>query len=132
MPLARGDGLVSSGGHVGEHLAQVRAALFTAHMLVDDLAPAWAHGAANEFVHAVRCARAFGVRNTVHRGGDVLNHQAAVQGDPDFQAVNGFIGWEKPLVGHFEIEGLDVGQFGFNVPQAIFAVVTLVDHGSRM
>ncbi len=132
MPLAGWNGLVGGGGHVGEHFAQVRAALFAAHTLVDDLAPAWAHGAANEFVHAMRCARTFGVRNTVHRGGNVLNHQAAVQGHPDFQAVNGFIGWKKPLVGDFEIVGLDVGQFGFNVPQTVFAVIALVDHCSRM
>ena len=132
MPLAGGDGLVGGGGHVGEHFAQVRAALCAAHMLVDDPAPAWAHGAAYKFVHAMRRAGTFGVRNTVHRGGDVLNHQAAVQCHPDFQAVNGLMGWKKPLVGHFEIVGLDVGQLGFNVPQTVFAVIALVDHSSRM
>ena len=132
VPLARRDGLVGGGGHVGEHLAEVRAAFCAAHMLVDDFAPARAHGAANEFVHPMWRARTFGVRNAVHRGGDVLNHQAAVQSHADFQAVNRFIALEDLFIGHSKVKGFDIGQLSFNVPQAVFAVEALEHHSSRM
>ena len=36
------------------------------------------------------------------------------------------------LVHHLEGVGLDVGQFGLDVPQAVLAVIAAVDHGSRM
>ena len=124
--------MVSGRGHVEQHLAQVCAAVGTAHMLVDDLAPARTHGATDEFVHAVRGADAFRVRDVVHGSGDVLDDHLAVERHADFQAVDRLMAGEKSFVGHLKVEGLDVGQFGFDVPQAVFAVIALVHHGSRM
>ena len=132
LPLARGQGLVSGRSHVEQHLAQVCTAVGAAHMLVDDLAPAWAHGATDELVHAVWRADAFLVRDVVHRGGDVLDDHLVVERHANFQAVDRLIAWEKPFVGHLKAEGLDVGQFGFDVPQAVFAVIALVHHCARM
>ena len=132
LPLACRQGLVSGRGHVEQHLAQVGAAVGAAHVLVDDFAPAWAHGAADEFVHAVWGADAFRVRDVVHRGGNVLNDHLVVERDADFQAVDRLITWKKPFVGHLKTESFDVGQFGFDVPQSVFAVIALVHHGSRM
>ena len=132
VPLASRQGLVGGSRHVEQKLSQVGAALGAAHVFVDDLAPARAHGLADQFVHAVRCACAFGVRDVVHRGGDVLDHHPVVERDPDSQAVDAFVGREGALIDHLEVVGFDVAQFGFDVPQAIFAVVALVGHGSRM
>jgi len=132
LPLACGQGLVGGRGHVEQHLAQVGAAVGAAHMLVDDLAPARAHGAADELVHVVWRAGAFGVRDVVHRGGNVLDDHLVVERHANFQAVDRLIAWEKPFVGHLKAEGLDVGQLGFDVPQTVFAVIALVHHGSRM
>lgn len=132
LPLACRQGLVSGRGHVEQHLAQVGTALGAAHMLVDDLAPARAHGAADELVHAVWRTDAFGVGDVVHGGGDVLDHHLVVEGDADFQVVDRLVGGKWPFVGHFKIEGLDIGQLGFDVPQAVFSVKALVHHGARM
>ena len=84
LPLACGQGLVGGRGHVEQHLAQVGAAVGAAHMLVDDLAPARAHGATNELVHVVWRAGAFGVGDVVHGGGDVLDDHLVVERDADF------------------------------------------------
>lgn len=132
LPLAGGQCLVGGRGHVEQHFAQVGAAVCAAHMLVDDLAPARAHGAADEFVHAVWCPAAFGVRDVVHGCGDVLDDHLVVEGDADFQVMDRLVAGEKPFIGYLEAEGLDVGQLGFDVPQAVFAVKALVHHGSRM
>ena len=132
LPLAGRQGLVGGSRHVEQHLAQVGAAVGAAHMLVDDLAPARAHGAADEFVHVVWRAGAFGVGDVVHGGGDVLDDHLVVERDADFQVVDGLIAREKPFVGHLEAKGLDVRQLGFDVPQTVFAVKALVHHGSRM
>ena len=132
VPLACGQGLVGGGGHVEQHFAQVGAAFGAAHVFVDDFAPARAHGVADQFVHAVRCARALGVGDVVHGGDDVLDDHFVVQRDADLQAVDRFIGREGALVGHAEAKGFHVGQFGFDVPQAVFAVIAVVNDGSRM
>ena len=108
------------------------AALGAAHMFVDDFAPARTHGAADQFVHAVWGVCALGVGNVVHRGGDVLNDHFVVQRDADFQTMNRLVAGKQPFIGHLKVIGLDVGQLGFDVPQAIFAVIALVHHGSRM
>jgi len=132
VPLACGQGLVGGGCHVEQKFSQVGAAFGAAHVFVDDLAPARAHGLADQFVHPVWGARAFGVGDVVHRGDDVLDDHFVVQRDADLQAVDRLIGWEGPFVGHLKAKGFHVGQFGFDVPQAVFAVITVVDHGSRM
>ena len=124
--------MVSGRGHVEQHLAQVCAAVGAAYVLVDDLAPARAHGATDEFVHVVWRAGAFGVGDVVHGGRDVLDDHLVVERHADFQAVDRLIAGKKPFVGHLKAEGLDVGQFGFAVPQPVFAVIALVHHGSRM
>lgn len=132
LPLAGWQGLVSGSRHVEQHFAQVGAAFGAAYVLVDDLAPARAHGAADELVHAVWRAGAFGVRDVVHGGGDVLDDHLVVEGDADFQVVYRLIGRKGPFVGNFKTIGLDVGQLGFDVPQTVLAVKALVHHGSRM
>jgi hypothetical protein len=102
------------------------------HVFVDDFSPARAHGLADQFVHAVWSARAFRVGDVVHGGDDVLDDHLAVQRDADLQAVDWFIGRKGALVGHPEAKGFHVGQFGFDVPQAVFAVIAAVNDGSRM
>ena len=132
VPLAGRQGLVGGGRHVGQHFAQVGATLCAAHVFVDDFAPARAHGAADQFVHAVGCTCAFGVGNVVHGSSEVLNDHLVVQGHANFQAMNLLLGWKGALVGYFKTVGFNVCQFGFDVPQAVFTVVALVDHCARM
>jgi len=132
LPLACGQGLVGGSRHVEQHLAQVRAAFGTPHILVDDFAPARAHGLADQFVHAVGSACTFGVRDVVHRRRNGLDRHFVVQRDANFEGVDGFLRWEGPLVGHLKAVGFHVGQSRFDVPQAVFAVKTLVHDGSRM
>ena len=132
VPLAGRQGLVGGGRHVGQHFAQVGATLCAAHVFVDDFAPARAHGAADQFVHAVGCACAFRVRNVVHGSGEVLDDHLVVQGHANFQAVDGLLGRKGALIGYLKTVGFDIGQFGFDVPKAVFTVVALVDHGARM
>ena len=132
LPLACRQGLVSGRGHVEQHLAQVGAAVGAAHVLVDNLAPARAHGAADELVHAVWGADAFRVRDVVHGGGDVLDDHLVVECDADFQVVDRLVGRKGPFIGNLKTIGLDVGQLGFDVPQTVFAVKALVHHGARM
>jgi len=66
LPLACGQGLVGGSRHVEQQLSQVGAAFGATHMLVDDFAPARAHGLTDQFVHAVGSACTFGVRDVVH------------------------------------------------------------------
>ena len=132
VPLPGRQGLVGGGGHVEQHFAQVCTALGAAHMFVNDFSPARAHGAADQLVHAMWGAGALGVRDAVHRGGDVLDDHLVVERDADFQAVDRLVGRKRPFVGNFKTKGFDIGQLGFNVPQAVFAVIALVHHGSRM
>ncbi len=94
VPLASGQGLVGGGRHVEQQFAQVRAAFGATDVRVDDLAPAGAHGLADQFVHAVRCASAFGVGDVVHGGSDVLDDQLVVERHANFQVVDRFIARE--------------------------------------
>lgn len=130
LPLTRGQSLVCRRGHVEQHFAQVCAPRGAAHMLVDHFAPTRSHGAANQFVHAVGRACAFGMGNVVHRSCNVLNDHLIVQGDAHFQAMNRFLRWKWPLGGHLKTIGFHVCQMGFNVPQPVLAVIALEDHGS--
>lgn len=132
LPLACGQGLVGGGGHVEQKFSQVGAACGAAHVFVDDFAPARPHGLADQFVHAMRCAGAFGVGDLVHRGHDVLDDHLVVERDADFQVVDGFLGRKGALVGHPKAKCLHVGQFGFDVPQTVIAVIAAVHDGSRM
>ena len=132
VPLACGQGLVGGSGHVEQQLAQVGAAFGAANVRVDDFAPARAHGLADQPVHVVRRLSALGVRDVVHRGGDVLDDHFVVECDADFQSMDGLVAGKHPLIGNLKTVGLDVGQFGFDVPQAVFAVIACVNDGSRM
>ncbi len=132
LPLAGGQGLVGGRGHVEQQLAQMGAAAGAAHMGLDGFAPAGAQGAAFEGVHVHVGTGAFGVGDVVHRSGDVLDHHLVVNGQADAQAVDRLVGWEGAFVGDLKAVSLDIGQLGFDVPQAVFTVKALVHHGSRM
>ena len=132
VPLARRQGLVGGSRHIGQHFSQVRAALGAADVRIDDFAPARAHGVADQLVHAMRCARALGVGDVIHRGGDVLDDHLVVERDANFQAVDRRLGGKRLLVGDLKIVGFHIGQFGFDVPQTVFTVKALVNNGSRM
>lgn len=62
------------------------------------------------------------MRNVFHVGVDIQNFEMVVHRQADVQAMNGIAGRQWTLAGNDEVIGFDVGQSGFNVPQAVFTL----------
>ena len=67
-----------------------------------------------------------------HVGDHIVNDELIVHGEANVQTVNRLAGLSRALAGNDKAVGFDVGECGFNVPHAIFALEAGIDCGSRM
>ena len=128
-----GQGLEGGRGQVEQQFAQMGAAGHAAHVLLDGLAPAARHGAAHHLLQCGTGQRAVVQRRGVHRGFDGVHDQIAAHGHAQPHVVDGCAcGANAAIAQGFSVERLAVVQFGFDVPQTIFAFIALVDDPARM
>ena len=73
---------------------------------------------------------AFGVWDVDHVGDHIVNFEVIVDGESNVHFVNRVTRFARPLAGNDERIGFDVGQVGFDVPQAIPPLESRIDHGA--
>ena len=125
-----GQGLVRSGGHIEQQLAQVGAALNSAQVLLDSPPPAGPHGASHHQVHGRLRLRALPVGHVVHGNRNVLHRQRVVHRHPDGHTVDGLARLPLAFARNRENLLLGIAQLTFDVPQTIATLVTAVHGGA--
>ena len=124
--------MIGRRGHVEKHLTKVCASRHAANVRLNGFAPTRAQSTANQLVHVERCPRTLWVGGVCHVGDHVQNFEIVVHREANVQAMKGLTGFQGALARDDEVVGFDVGQCRFNVPEAIFALKSRIDHGSRM
>ena len=120
--------LEGSGGHVEQQLAQVRATLDAAQVLLDGAPPAARQAAAHHALHRRHRLGAGPVGKVVHGDFDGVHHGVAVHRQADRHAVDRLAGGPAAFAGDLERRrGLGVAQLGLDVPQAVVATVAAKD-----
>ena len=83
-------------------------------------------------MHALRGLVTFWVGNVRHVGDHIVDDEMIVYREANVQAVNRLAGFSRALAWDDEAVGFDVGECGFDVPHAVFALKAGIDRGSRM